>query len=1077
MHLEPTTHSADTPGLKGTGGRSSAVAGTLAPELKNLREAIRRSKFTPEREAVDRLLSTPPYDDDAACRIEEEAARIIAAMRADRAPRPMLDRFLSEYGLSDREGIALMCLAESLLRIPDRRTADRLIADKVGGAEWSSHLGHGDDLLVNASTWGLMLAGQVVNVERTFTADPSLWLGQLAHRLGEPVIQAAMRQAMRILGTEFVLGRTIEEALQRSTPDGLYSYDMLGEAAREACTAKRYFDAYSHTIEFLGNRKQAAPGPDPSVSAKLVGPDPSVSVKLSGLHPRYEFAQRERVLAELGPRLSALAAHAAATGVGLTIDAEDADRLELSLDLFERLAMRGEAAEGPPIGLAVQAYDKRAPAVIDWIIALARSTGRRIPVRLVKGAYWDAEIKHAQTFGYPGFAVFTRKAATDLSYLVCARILLAHPEAIAAQFATHNAHTLAAVMALAGATRDFEFQRLHGMGESLYRAATGRYDRFPPVRVYAPVGSHEDLLAYLVRRLLENGANTSFVNRVFNEQLPPAQLVADPLRTVRDTASAAHPAIALPGKLFGKARKNSAGLDFTDGERAAELQRRCAQAPGTPLRAAPILFGRPGGGSGRHVFNPADRDDRVGDCVDAHLPDVERAFALASREQPAWDAAGAEARARLLRDVADRLERDRVRLVSILVREAGKTLPDAVAEVREAVDFCRYYAGEAVQRLADPHALPGPTGESNRLSLHGRGVFVCISPWNFPLAIFLGQIAAALVAGNTAIAKPAEETPLVAFEAVRLMHEAGIPVNALQLITGDGSIGEALVRHRLTAGVVFTGGTDTARRIHRTLAGRDAPIVPLIAETGGQNVMFADSTALLEQVTDDVVRSAFASAGQRCSALRVLYLQDDIADRAIDMIAGAMDELRVGNPGRLETDVGPIISQTAAAALQSHVDALARSGAHRHSAALTAECARGWFVPPTLAELASIRELTREHFGPILHVVRFSARAFEAAVKDALGTGYGLTLGLHSRIEARARQLFAIAPVGNVYVNRDMVGAVVGSQPFGGQGLSGTGPKAGGPYYLPRFVTEKVLTVNTTAAGGNAALLSLDDVR
>ena len=1066
MHLEPTTHSADTPELKGTGGSSSTLAGTLAPELKDLREVICRSKFTTEQEAVDRLLATPLYDDDAACRIEKEAARIIAAMRADRAPRPMLDRFLSEYGLSDREGIALMCLAESLLRIPDRGTADRLIADKVGGAGWSSHLGHGDDLLVNASTWGLMLAGQVVNVERSFTADPSLWLRQLAHRLGEPVIQAAMRQAMRILGTEFVLGRTIEEALKRSTFDGRYSYDMLGEAAREARTAKRYFDAYSHTIEYLGNREQAASGLDASVS-----------VKLSGLHPRYEFAQRERVLAELGPRLSALAAHAAATGVGLTIDAEDADRLELSLDHFERLVLSGEASEGPPIGLAVQAYDKRAPAVIDWIIALARCTGRRIPVRLVKGAYWDAEIKHAQALGYPGFAVYTRKAATDLSYLVCARALLAHPEAIAAQFATHNAHTLAAVMALAGATRDFEFQRLHGMGESLYRAATGRYDHFPPVRVYAPVGSHEDLLAYLVRRLLENGANTSFVNRVFNAQLPPEQLVADPLRTVRDTASAAHPAIALPGELFGKARKNSAGLDLSDGDRVAELQRRCAQAPGTPVRAAPILSGRPGGGSGRRIFNPADRGDHVGDCVDAQLSDVERAFALASREQPAWDAAGADVRARLLRDVADRLERDRVRLVSILVREAGKTLPDAVAEVREAVDFCRYYAGEAVQRLAEPHVLPGPTGESNRLSLHGRGVFVCISPWNFPLAIFLGQIAAALVAGNTAIAKPAEETPLVAFETVRLMHEAGIPVNALQLITGDGSIGEALVRHRLTAGVVFTGGTDTARRIHRTLAGRDAPIVPLIAETGGQNVMFADSTALLEQVTDDVVRSAFASAGQRCSALRVLYLQDDIADRAMDMIAGAMDELRVGNPGRLETDVGPVISQAAAAALQSHVDALARSGAHRHSARLTSEHARGWFVPPTLAEIGSIRELTREHFGPILHVVRFSARAFEAAVADALGTGYGLTLGLHSRIEARARQLFAIAPVGNIYVNRDMVGAVVGSQPFGGHGLSGTGPKAGGPHYLPRFVTEKVFTVNTTAAGGNAELLSLDDAQ
>ena len=1066
MNREPTTHPTASPVLRVIGGglQVPEVADTPATELDALRRTIRRFKFAQEHQSIDRMLSSPPYEDDVARVIEQDAARIIAAMRADRTPRPLLDRFLGEYGLSDKEGIALMCLAESLLRIPDRRTADRMIADKVGGAAWSSHIGNRADLLVNASTWGLMLAGRIVNVEGSFAADPSLWLGRLAGRFGEPVIRTAMRQAMRILGTEFVLGRTIEEALDRSTTGGLYSYDMLGEAARDACTAKRYFDAYAHTIEYLGNPSQVA-----------TGADPSVSVKLSGLHPRFEFAQRERVLAELGPRLSALAAQAADAGLGLTIDAEDADRLDLSLDLFERLVKSSVVSKGPPVGLAVQAYDKRAPAVIDWVVELAHSTGRRIPVRLVKGAYWDSEIKHAQTHGYPGFAVFTRKAATDLSYLVCARVLLAHRKVIAPQFATHNAHTVAAVMALAGATGDFEFQRLHGMGETLYRAAAAHFDHFAPVRVYAPVGAYEDLLAYLVRRLLENGANTSFVNRVLNERLPPEDLVVDPLRTVRNTASAAHPAIALPGEMYGTARRNSAGLDFSDVDRVGELERACAQASGTLRRAAPIVFGRGGGGSGRLIHNPADREDRVGECVDACPNDVERAFALASREQPAWDAAGAEARARVLRDVADRLERDRDRLVSVLVCEAGKTLPDAVAEVREAVDFCRYYAAEAIRRLIESHSLPGPTGESNQLSLHGRGVFVCISPWNFPLAIFLGQIAAALAAGNTVIAKPAEETPLVACDAVRLMHEAGIPVNALQLITGDGSIGETLVSHRLTAGVVFTGGTDTARCIQLTLARRDGPIVPLIAETGGQNVMIADSTALTEQVTDDVVRSAFASAGQRCSALRVLYLQNEIADGAIDMICGAMDELRVGNPAHIETDVGPIISRYAALRLGSHIDALAGNGAHRHSATLTAECARGWFVPPTLAEIGSIRELAREHFGPILHVVRFSARDFEATVRDALGTGYGLTLGLHSRIEARARQLFAIAPVGNVYVNRDMIGAVVGSQPFGGQGLSGTGPKAGGPYYLPRFVTEKVLTVNTTAAGGNAALLSLDD--
>lgn len=1046
------------------GSPTPAFVDTAVHGLERLSESITRSKFIPEREAVEHLLAEPPYDDEVARGIEEKAAQIIAAMRADRSKPPMLDRFLSEYGLSDREGIALMCLAESLLRVPDQETANRLIADKVGGDGWSAHLGQSDDLLVNASTWALMLAGRMVDVEGSFTVDAAQWLKQLGHRLGEPVIQAAMRQAMRILGTEFVLGRTIEEAVKRSAADGCYSYDMLGEAAREASTAERYFNAYLHTIQYLGTQERRAQGSDPSVS-----------VKLSGLHPRYEFGQRARVLDDLGTRLHALATQAAENDVALTIDAEDADRLQLSLNVFERLVADTEASSGSPIGLAIQAYDKRAPAVIEWIVALSRSSGRRIPVRLVKGAYWDAEVKHAQMLGYPDFPVFTRKAATDLSYLVCARILLAHREEIAAQFATHNAHTLAAVMAIAGRKKDFEFQRLHGMGEMLYRAAAAQYERFPVVRIYAPVGSHEDLLAYLVRRLLENGANTSFVNRVLNEQIAPEQLVVDPLWMVRNTAPAPHPAIALPGELYGKARKNSAGLDLTDPHQVRRLERRCISARGMLLRATSLVSGRNRGGAGRQIFNPADLDDHVGECVDANSTDVERAFALASREQSAWDKSGVQARARLLLNVADQIENDRLSLIPLLVREAGKTLPDAVAEVREAVDFCRYYASEALQRLAQPHSLPGPTGESNRLSLHGRGVFVCISPWNFPLAIFVGQVAAALVAGNTVIAKPAEETPLVALEAVRLMHKAGIPANVLLLVNGAGDVGEALVRHQLTAGVAFTGGTETARRIHRALADRCAPIAPLIAETGGQNVLFADSSALLEQVTDDAVRSAFVSAGQRCSALRVLYLQNDIADRAIDMIAGAMDELRVGNPARIDTDVGPVITREAASNLDLHIEELARRSAFRHCAKLTADCTNGLFIAPTLAEIDSIQNLTREHFGPILHVVRYPRRAFEAAVKDALSTGYGLTMGLHSRIRERARRLFEIAPVGNVYVNRDIVGAVVGTQPFGGQGLSGTGPKAGGPNYLARFVTEKVLTVNTTAEGGNAELLSLGD--
>ncbi len=1066
--------------------------------LESLRSAIRRARFTDEESLVSALLDAAPYDDDLARAIESDAAALVRAVRADRAGRTVLDRFLAEYGLSNQEGVALMCLAEALLRIPDNRTAERLIADKLGTGAWSSHIGHSDDLLVNASTWALMLTGRVVALDRAFASDPLEWMRRLANRLGEPVIQGALRQAMHILGAEFVLGRTIEEALRRGTASGRYSYDMLGEGARDVKAAQRYFEAYSHAIAALANTERAsAPGdaslqetpvsrPQRSARAPAEG---SVSVKLSALHPRHAFAQRERVHSELYPRLKSLAERARAGGIALTVDAEEADRLELSLELVERLATDDDLADWPGLGMAVQAYGKRALSVIDWLAALARASGRRIPVRLVKGAYWDAEIKHAQTLGHPDFPVFTRKANTDLCYLVCARRLLEHPKELAAQFATHNAHTVAAVMALAGAFRDFEFQRLHGMGETLYRAAAAHYRDLPPVRVYAPVGSHEDLLAYLVRRLLENGANASFVNRVLNERLPPDGLVADPVRQARATSPAAHPRIRAPQELFGDRRVNSAGLDLTDAGNVEGLQRHCEALTGAPIHAAPIVADEalgvsgaaPGvagealGGARRTIRNPARHEELLGHCVDAAPADVERAVEHAARAQPAWNDAGAAHRAGVLDTAADKLEASRDRFVALLVKEAGKTLPDAVAEVRETVDFCRYYAAEARRLVSEPAALPGPTGESNRLSLHGRGVFACISPWNFPLAIFLGQVAASLVTGNAVVAKPAEETPLIAFEAVRLLHAAGVPAAVLQLLTGDGAVGAALVSHPGTAGVAFTGSTQTARRINRALAERNAPIAPLIAETGGQNVMFVDSTALPEQVTDDVIQSAFGSAGQRCSALRVLYLQDDIADRTLEMIRGAMDELRVGDPARLETDVGPVISQNAAAALEEHVARLAAEGASRHTAPLTAECRDGTFVAPELLEIETIRQLDGEQFGPILHVVRFAGREIESAVGEAMSTGYGLTLGLHSRIEGRAERLFEMVSVGNVYVNRNMVGAVVGSQPFGGQGLSGTGPKAGGPHYLLRFTTEKVLTLNTAAIGGNMELLSLDD--
>ncbi len=1019
-------------------------------------------KFVNESVIVNELLEQAPYSSEEATRIEARAADMVVRAREDAANRPLLDTFLTRYGLSNKEGIALMCLAESLLRIPDSRTAERLIADKIKFGDWASHAGQSGSLLVNMSTWALLLGSKLVEVDSEFNANPGQWLGQLNARLSQPVIEKAMRSAMRILGREFVLGPSIEKALTRSAAGERYSYDMLGEAAREAKTAERYFQSYLHAINAIGDRQNT----DDNVA-------PSISIKLSALHPRYEFRQRQRVLDELVPVVKTLCEAARDNGLELTIDAEEADRLELSLEVFERVAGDPDLLSFNSLGMVVQAYSKRAIPVLEWLIALARESGRRIPVRLVKGAYWDAEIKHAQVHGHPGFPVYTRKPTTDLSYLVCARLILDHPDELFGQFATHNAHTVAAVMEMGEDPAAFEFQRLHGMGATLYTAAREVYPSFPRLRTYAPVGPHDDLLAYLVRRLLENGANSSFVNRFLDEQLDPRDLVRDPIEAVRQYECIGHPGIGLPGDLFAPQRKNSAGCDLTDAAEVAALRAAYEVTRSERFRAAPIVSGSMGGGSRVMVVNPADRGDKVGECVDCVEHDLDRAFSLAANEQPEWDARGGAARAEIVESFAERLEQDRDRLISILCREAGKTVPDAVDEVREAVDFCRYYAGQARERFEQPTSMPGPTGESNELFLQGRGVFVCISPWNFPLAICTGQVAAALCAGNTVLAKPAEETPIIAFEAIKHLHAAGLPVNACQLITGDGVVGSRLVRHPLAAGVAFTGGTDTARIINRAMAEADRPIVPLIAETGGLNAMIVDSTALLEQVTDDVIQSAFLSAGQRCSALRVLYLQEDIADKAIELIKGAMDELRVGDPGHLATDVGPIISQRAAEGLRQHDKALTDRGCLLHAAPLSDECDNGWFVAPTMFELESIRDLDREHFGPVLHVVRFAAKDFESIPEQIKGTGYGLTFGIHSRIESRVARTARMAGAGNVYANRNMTGAVVGVQPFGGRGCSGTGPKAGGPNYLLRFATERVVTINTVATGGNADLLTL----
>ncbi len=1024
------------------------------------RAIIAEWKFRDEGKAVAHLLEHAPCDRRLAKRIESRAAKLVTAARADAAGHSLLDTFLAEYGLGSQEGIALMCLAESLLRIPDRATAEKLIADRIGLGDWAAHAGKSGSLLVNASTWALMLGSKLVQPEQAFAQDPKSWLGRLGRRLGEPIMEAAMRAAMGILGREFVAGSSIENALRRSEAGARYSWDMLGEAARDAATASRYRKAYHHAIRTLAEQGAEAN-------------EASLSIKLSALHPRHERSQRDRVMTELVPAARELCRTAADAGIAITLDAEEADRLELSMEVFERLSS-DQACAGARPGFVVQAYGKRALPLLDWLAALGRKRGRRIPVRLVKGAYWDFEIKHAQALGYPGFPVYTRKCATDLSWLVCAARILQHADSLCGQFATHNAHGVAAVMQLAGKRRDFEFQRLHGMGQALYATAGREYADFPALRTYAPVGKHDDLLPYLLRRLLENGANSSFVHRLLDAEVAADELVADPVAMARAANPAAHPRIALPGEIL-KPRRNSAGADLTSEAVLREMRDHLQDSRGEAFLAHPLPSADAAWKAERKlpVLNPANRGDKIGEAFVAAEFDIEAAFSSAQAAWKKWDESGGDARADLLENFADRLEARHGEFIALLCREAGKTIPDAVDEVREAVDFCRYYAAQAREHFAGEMPLPGPTGENNRLRLGGRGVFVCISPWNFPLAIFCGQVCAALAAGNAVLAKPAEEAPLVAFQALRLMHEAGIPQDACHLLPGDGAVGAGLVRHPLCAGVAFTGGMETARDIHLALARKPGAIVPLIAETGGQNAMIVDSTALLEQVTDDVIRSAFGSAGQRCSALRVLYLQEEIAEPALAMIRGAMDELRLGDPARIETDVGPIISEAAAKTLRIHIEDLRVAGRLLHQIRPGPECERGIFVPPALAEIGGMGELQREHFGPILHVVRFAEGDFSRVLEEVNRSGSGLTFGVHTRIASRMEQAAGAVAAGNIYVNRNMIGAVVGSQPFGGRGLSGTGPKAGGPNYLPRFATEKTVTVNTAATGGNAELLSL----
>ncbi|HEX6785303.1 MAG TPA: bifunctional proline dehydrogenase/L-glutamate gamma-semialdehyde dehydrogenase PutA [Sphingomicrobium sp.] len=994
-----------------------------------------------------------------------------ALVKGVRAHKPSgVDAFLHAYDLGSDEGIAMMCLAEALLRIPDARTADELIADKLSGPDWSEQLGRSGSAFVNAATFSLLLTGKVLEGAQDRSDNWKAALGRAVGRLGEPVVRTAVREAMKILGRNFVFGRTIDEALSRAKPErakGLsHSFDMLGEAAKTFDDAERYAGAYRGALDRIA--KDAKGGFKKS---------PGISVKLTALHPRFEFTHREEAVAAVLPVVRELAFKASRADVHFTIDAEEADRLELQMDVFEALLAEDDLfANGwAGFGIAIQAYQKRAVPLVDWVIEAGRAHGRKLMCRLVKGAYWDTEIKLAQVGGLTDYPVWTRKVATDVSYLACAKKMLAADDVIYPAFATHNANTIGQVKALAG-DREFEFQRLHGMGEELYEELAGleRHlgDTPTPVRIYAPVGSHKELLAYLVRRLLENGANSSFVNRIADEQVSIDELVRDPVAELEALSPKRNPKIVLPNELFGTGRRNSAGVDLSDPLVREPLLERLKGLDSRRWTAKPGM----GKGEARAIVSPHDHRATVGTVFEATAADVDSMVRAANAAQVGWDALGGEARAKLLERTADLYEEHAEEFFSLCTREAGKTLIDGVLEVREAVDFLRFYASEARRQFTRPLPLPGPTGEQNELRLHGRGVIGAISPWNFPLAIFTGLVSAPLAAGNSVIAKPAGQTPLIAALAIELMHQAGIPKDVVQLAPGSGRVvGGTLTAHPLLSGVVFTGSTETARMINRTLAERDGPIIPFVAETGGQNAMIVDSSALPEQVTRDVISSAFQSAGQRCSALRVLFVQEDVADGMIRMIAGAMEALKVGDPSDLATDVGPVIDEAAKKVLDEHLEWLDKNAKKICRLKPPREAANGCFVAPAFYEIQSLSQLNQENFGAVLHVIRFPGDKLDKVVEAINTTGYGLTLGLQSRIDTVRDYVEEHARVGNFYVNRNQIGAVVESQPFGGEGLSGTGPKAGGPHYVARFATERVTCIDTTAAGGNASLMASID--
>lgn len=1014
--------------------------------------------YADEAEIVDGLLKGLSWPRTLAHRVEDRAAHLIQRVRDQKVPAGQLETFLQDYSLNTDEGIALMCLAEALLRIPDKSTARALIRDKVGNANWlqASKQNKSGDWIVKAAGLGLMVTSK--------TLDSAL------SRMGEPVIHGAMAKAMQIMGQQFVLGTDIEEAVQNAIPYNnkgyRMSYDVLGEGARTMADADKYFASYANAVRYVGARKPPA------------GKMPGISVKLSALHPRYSFSQKDRCIPVLSERLAELCHLAAGFDMPLTVDAEEAERLEISLEII-RNVLPDETLKGwDGFGLAVQAYQKRAYALVDEIAEMAKLHHRRIQVRLVKGAYWDSEIKRAQVAGLPDYPVFTRKQNTDLSYLACAQKMLSYQAQIFPLFGTHNANTASAIIEMArdrGAA--FEFQRLYGMGESLYNILLR--DKEAEVSIYAPVGPQEDLLAYLVRRLLENGANTSFVNQLMDPDEPVEQLVQDPVDKVRRAADIRHPRIPLPRDIYAHekpmGRVNSAGLDLSDTGTIENLHKEF-KALHKIYESHPLIGGRAYRETNPiDIKNPGDFSDLAGRAWFGNKGLADKAMRVAGEGFMEWSQVPAHDRAKCLERLADLLEKHRSELMYLCIREAGKTIPDALAEVREAVDFCRYYANQGRRDFFDTF-LPGPTGEQNLIRLEPRGVFVCISPWNFPLAIFTGQVTAALMAGNAVVAKPAEQTPLIAMLAVRLMHEAGIPRDALNIVPGDGSVGAALVAHPEVMGVAFTGSTDVAWEINKVLAAKRGPIVPFIAETGGMNAMIVDSSALPEQVIDDAVFSAFGTAGQRCSALRILCLQEEAADKIIRMLEGAMHELKVGPPILLSSDLGPVIDDEARRKLVMHREHLKGFGKLVYEVPLDSPLKNmGHYFGPCAYEVNNLQGLNQEVFGPIMHIVRYSRSQIDDLIEELNSKQYGLTLGVHSRIDAFQDHIAHNVRAGNVYINRSIIGAVVGTQPFGGQGISGTGPKAGGPHYLHRFATERVISVNTTAAGGNASLVSLEE--